>query len=227
MPAATRFRSFSAFLFGLLAAAGLLSGCQSSRASFAFQPIVLRAPSRPAAVAAPVIPATASQAASAIPATVAKAANRNPSVAASPVLSELMTNDAPAGGLGLVGAKRPATAAATLAEAAQETTAAQALLPQAAPSAATAWSVAAAAPASQATPKTRLAARWPVRQLLHRAHAPAAQGLGLTVLGLLAMVALVVALIGLAISGGGLGWIITAGVAALVLLLAYLDPGGH
>ena len=66
-----------------------------------------------------------------------------------------------------------------------------------------------------------------MRQLLRRAHAPAAQGLGLTVLGLLAMVALVVALIGLAISGGGLGWIITAAIAAGVLLLAYLDPGGH
>ena len=64
-------------------------------------------------------------------------------------------------------------------------------------------------------------------RLLRRAHAPAEAGLGLTVLGLLAMVVLVVALIGLAISGGGLGWIITAGVAALVILLAYLDPGGH
>ena len=219
MPAATRFRSFSAFLFGLLATAGLLSGCQSSRASFAFQPIVLRAASRPVAMAAPAIPATASQAAFTTPETVAKAANRNPSVAASSVL--------PAGLPGLVSPKRPATAASTLAEAAQETTAAQALLPQAAPSAATAWAVAAAAPAGQGPPKTRLAARWPVRQLLRRAHAPAAQGLGLTVLGLLAMVALVVALIGLAISGGGLGWIITAAIAAGVLLLAYLDPGGH
>ena len=227
MPAATRFRSVSAFLFGLLAAAGLFSGCQSNRASFAFQPIVLRAASRPVAVAAPAIPATASQAASAAPETVAKAAIRNPSVAASPVLTELTTNDAPAGGFGLVSMKRPATAAATLAEAAPETTAAQALLPQAAPSAATAWAVAASAPASQATPKTHLAARWPARQLLRRAHAPAAQGLGLTVLGLLAMVALVVALIGLAISGGGLGWVITAAIAAGVLLLAYLDPGGH
>ena len=65
------------------------------------------------------------------------------------------------------------------------------------------------------------------RALLHRAHAPARQGLGLTVLGLLGMVVLVVALIGLAISGGGVGWIITAAVAAGVVLLAYLDPGGH
>ncbi|MCI1188699.1 hypothetical protein MON38_14825 [Hymenobacter sp. DH14] len=63
--------------------------------------------------------------------------------------------------------------------------------------------------------------------MLHRAHAPARQGLGLTVLGLLGMVALVVALVGLAISGGGVGWIITAAVAAGVVLLAYLDPGGH
>ena len=63
--------------------------------------------------------------------------------------------------------------------------------------------------------------------MLGRAHAPAEAGLGLTVLGLLAMVVLVVALIGLLISGGGLGWIITAAIAAGVLLLAYLDPGGH
>lgn len=65
------------------------------------------------------------------------------------------------------------------------------------------------------------------RHLLQRAHAPARQGLGLTVLGLLGMVALVVALVGLAISGGGAGWIIAAAVAAGVVLLAYLDPGGH
>ena len=41
------------------------------------------------------------------------------------------------------------------------------------------------------------------------------------------MVALVVALVGLAISGGGTGWIIAAAIAAGVVLLAYLDPGGH
>lgn len=80
---------------------------------------------------------------------------------------------------------------------------------------------AAAAPAS-----TQAAASFR-RALLHRAHAPARQGLGLTVLGLLGMVVLVVALVGLAISGGGVGWLITAAVAAGVVLLAYLDPGGH
>ena len=77
----------------------------------------------------------------------------------------------------------------------------------------------------------RPAARWAnihrYLRSLHRAQAPAEQGLGLTVLGLLAMVALVVALIGLAISGGGAGWIITVAIAAAVLLLAYLDPWGH
>ena len=67
----------------------------------------------------------------------------------------------------------------------------------------------------------------PRRLLRHRAHAPAEVGLGLTVLGLLAMVALVVALVGLAISGGGAGWIIAAAIAAGVVLLAYLDPHGH
>jgi hypothetical protein len=65
------------------------------------------------------------------------------------------------------------------------------------------------------------------RPWLRRAQAPAEAGLGLTVLGLLAIVVLVVALVGLAISGGGLGWIITAAIAAGVLLLAYIDPHGH
>ena len=87
------------------------------------------------------------------------------------------------------------------------------------------------ATANQATaaaaPANTRAASFSRRALLHRAHAPARQGLGLTVLGLLGMVVLVVALIGLAISGGGVGWIITAAVAAGVVLLAYLDPGGH
>jgi hypothetical protein len=59
-------------------------------------------------------------------------------------------------------------------------------------------------------------------------HRPAAEsGLGLTVLGLLGMVTLVVALVGLLVSGGGLVWAAIAGVAALVVLLAYLDPKGH
>ena len=65
------------------------------------------------------------------------------------------------------------------------------------------------------------------RGLRHRAHAPAESGLGLTVLGLLGLVTLAVALVGLAISGGGLGWAVVAGVAAVVVAVAYLDPGGH
>lgn len=66
-----------------------------------------------------------------------------------------------------------------------------------------------------------------LRRHLVARHRPAAEsGLGLTVLGLLAMVTLVVALIGLLISGGGLVWAAIAVVAALVVLLAYLDPKG-
>ena len=62
------------------------------------------------------------------------------------------------------------------------------------------------------------------RGLLHRAHGTADSGFGMTVLGLLGLVALAVGLIGLAISGGGLGWAIVVGVAALIVLIAYIDP---
>ena len=84
-----------------------------------------------------------------------------------------------------------------------------------------------AAAATSTSPIKLLNNRLQHRILRHRAQAPAEVGLGLTVLGLLAMVVLVVALVGLAISGGGLGWIIAAAVAAGVVLLAYLDPHGH
>ena len=53
--------------------------------------------------------------------------------------------------------------------------------------------------------------------------APAEQGLGLTVLGLLGMVAVVVGLVGVVV-GGGAAWAIIAGVGAVVVLLAYLIP---
>ena len=65
------------------------------------------------------------------------------------------------------------------------------------------------------------------RHLLARPQAPAESGLGLTVLGLLGMVAVAVGLIGLAISGGGLGWIIVAGAGALAVLMAWIDPSGR
>ena len=72
----------------------------------------------------------------------------------------------------------------------------------------------------------RVAAMRP-RVLLGRPHATAEAGLGTTVLGVLGLVVLPIALIGLAISGGGLVWGIVAGAAALAVLVAYIDPFGR
>ena len=65
------------------------------------------------------------------------------------------------------------------------------------------------------------------RALLTRPHATAEVGLGTTVLGVLGLVVLPIALIGLLLSGGGLIWGIVAGAAALAVLVAYLDPFGR
>ena len=65
------------------------------------------------------------------------------------------------------------------------------------------------------------------RALLTRPHATAEVGLGTTVLGVLGLVVLPIALIGLLLSGGGLVWGIVAGLAALAVLVAYLDPFGR
>ena len=64
------------------------------------------------------------------------------------------------------------------------------------------------------------------RARLRRAHATAEVGLGTTVLGVLGLVVLPIALIGLLLSGGGLVWGLVAGLAALAVLVAYLDPFG-
>jgi hypothetical protein len=64
------------------------------------------------------------------------------------------------------------------------------------------------------------------RQLLARPHATAEAGLGTTVLGVLGLVVLPIALLGLLLSGGGLVWGIVAGAAALAVLVAWLDPFG-
>ncbi|WP_310394444.1 hypothetical protein [Hymenobacter sp.] len=55
---------------------------------------------------------------------------------------------------------------------------------------------------------------------------PAEAGLGTTVLGVLGLVVLPVGLIGLLL-GGGLAWGIIAGLGALAVLVAYLDPDGR
>lgn len=65
------------------------------------------------------------------------------------------------------------------------------------------------------------------RSLLHRAQAPAEAGLGTTVLGILGLITLPIALLGLLLSGGGLVWGILAGAAALAILVAWLDPFGR
>ena len=64
------------------------------------------------------------------------------------------------------------------------------------------------------------------RALLHRPHATAEMGLGTTVLGVLGLIILPIALVGLLLSGG-LVWGIVAGLAALAVLVAYLDPFGR
>ena len=64
------------------------------------------------------------------------------------------------------------------------------------------------------------------RLLRQRPQAPAEVGLGTTVLGVLGLVALPIALLGLLLSGGGLVWGIVAGAAALAVLVAKLDPFG-
>ena len=56
--------------------------------------------------------------------------------------------------------------------------------------------------------------------------APAEVGLGTTVLGVLGLITLPIALLGLLLSGGGLVWGIVAGLAAVAVLVAKLDPFG-
>ena len=83
-----------------------------------------------------------------------------------------------------------------------------------------------AAPAAIAlTPTLRPAAKHR-RALLTRPHASAEVGLGTTVLGVLGLITLPIALLGLLLSGGGLVWGLVAGAAALAVLVAYLDPFG-
>ena len=202
MPSPTRIRLFNFRLLAVLVVfAGLASGCQSSRPSFSFQPIVLRAgqPGLRVAVARPNAsdaPAAAPATASAALAPVAPVAPVVEAAASQPVIGTSADSQVPASSQPQTG--QPQLLAATSAQSITPTAAGQ----------------------------NRALA--PHRRLLpHRAQAPARQGLGLTVLGLLGMVALVVALVGLAISGGGAGWIIAAAIAAGVVLLAYLDPGGH
>ncbi len=64
------------------------------------------------------------------------------------------------------------------------------------------------------------------RSFLSRPQATTEVGLGTTVFGILGLVTLPIALLGLALSGGGLVWAIVAGAAVLAVLVAYIDPFG-
>ena len=64
------------------------------------------------------------------------------------------------------------------------------------------------------------------RALLQRPQATTEAGLGTTVLGVLGLIMLPIALVVLLL-GGGLVWGIVAGLAALAVLVAYLDPFGR
>lgn len=203
MPVFTHFRSLNCRLLVVLATvAGLASGCQSSRPSYSFQPVALRAAARaPHAALARTLAAEAPAAAVVVAVT---------PVAATMPLAPVAQ---PAG---LVPGKLATDASAALPAPVAPQPGQRALLAAANTLHTT---------IATSTPNRAFAAP---RQLWRpRAHAPARQGLGLTVLGLLGMVALVVALVGLAISGGGGGWIVAAAIAAGVVLLAYLDPGRH
>jgi hypothetical protein len=193
MPVFTRPRSFTPRLLAVLMAfAGLASGCQSSRSSFSFQPLVLRAATLRAQAATP---APAPEAANAASVTAA--------MPSAPAMARVPVQPRP-------GHVAPATTDATAAKLVN-----------------TQLSDPVIVKSHAAVPARARFVALHRRPWLRRAQAPAEAGLGLTVLGLLAIVVLVVALVGLAISGGGLGWIITAAIAAGVLLLAYIDPHGH
>ena len=178
MPVATRPRLFSSYLLPLLVVvAGLMSSCQSSRPSFAFQP----APHR-----------------------VAPAGNSTIETAPTDSASATVAESVPVA---------PAWPATTRARGKARRQAA-------------ATRVAAVAKAALVPTFSRPAGARQ-RALLHRSHGTAEVGLGTTVLGVLGLVVLPIALIGLAISGGGLVWAIVAGAAALAVLVAYLDPFGR
>lgn len=89
-----------------------------------------------------------------------------------------------------------------------------------APRAAVSGTVGAARPLAPPLAQRLLAQR---RPWLARPRAQAEVGLGTTVLGVLGLVALPVGLLGLLL-GGGLAWGIVAGLGAVAVLVAYLDP---
>ncbi|WP_201985113.1 hypothetical protein [Hymenobacter rubidus] len=180
MPFATRFRLFSyrRALVVLLALASLASSCQSSRASFSFQPAAGRLP---AVLHAPISVATRLDSATSIP-------TYAPKLAFSPRATRSHGR-----------LRRPYTGRLV----------------------ASTEAVTANAPAVASRAAIALRRPW-----LRRPHTTAEAGLGTTVLGVLGLVVLPIALIGLLLSGGGLVWGVLAGLAGLAVLVAYIDPFG-
>ncbi|MBC6700019.1 hypothetical protein [Hymenobacter sp. BT190] len=78
--------------------------------------------------------------------------------------------------------------------------------------------------ATQAATKPRISAPVKVRQAF-APQQPAEVGLGTTVLGVLGLIVLPLSLLGLLIWGGPV-WLVLAGLSALAVLIAYLDPFG-
>ena len=178
MPVATRPRLFSYHLLPLLVVfAGLMSSCQSSRPSFAFQ----LAPRR--AVLAEKVASTVTE-----PDSVGTTVAVVPAAPAAPLVARMQGK-----------ARRQVPGAVRMAAVAKVV-----LTP--------------------AIERSKLHQR---RAVLQRPHATAEAGLGTTVLGVLGLIMLPIAALGLILSGGALGWIIVGGLAALAVLVAYIDPFGR
>lgn len=82
-----------------------------------------------------------------------------------------------------------------------------------------------AASAAQAVAKSRVVGAPAKVRRVFAPQRPAEVGLGTTVLGVLGLVVLPVSLLGLLIWGGPV-WLVLAGLSALAVLIAYLDPFG-
>ncbi|WP_156109106.1 hypothetical protein [Hymenobacter sp. APR13] len=88
-----------------------------------------------------------------------------------------------------------------------------------------AWAHVPAASAAQAAPRARASAATARVRRAFAPQRPAEVGLGTTVLGVLGLIVLPLSLLGLLIWGGPV-WLVLAGLSALAVLIAYIDPFG-